>query len=142
MSSGSLRLKKAAALAIFVLVLSMTRAEIESPHVNEIDDGPNGRLYLNNQNSTLIPLGTSGSLLVSTVGIIALVIGSIFLVSLVFNPHGWKHGGGIFSPWLTTTGYPSSGYTQSQYYTQPQAQPYLYEPYSKLGYQQQQPIAR
>lgn len=136
MSSGSLRLKEMAILVVFFLVLSVTKAENEESLPNESD----GRLYFNNQNSTLIPLGTGGSLLISTVGVIALVIGSVFLISLIFHPTGWKNGG-IFSPWLSNTGYPASGYQQSQYYTQQQAQPYLYEPYSKLGYQSQ-PVAR
>lgn len=142
MSCGSLRLKWRAVLAIFVLVLAMTRAEIE----NEIEDDVNGRIFLNNQNSTLIPLGSGGAMLVSVVGIIAIVIGSVFLISMVFNPNGLKQGGGggIFSPWLNPVGYPGAYQQQNQYYAQqqPQAHTYIYEPYSKLGYQTAAPVAR
>lgn len=134
MSCGSLRMKRSAILAVFVLVLSMTRAEVEEKISNDSDEG---RLYFNNQNSTLIPLGSGGAMLVSTVGIIAIVIGAVVLFSLIFNHQGLKNGGSIFSPWLNQPGYPSG----NQYYTQPQAQQYVYEPYSKLGYQSQ-PVSR
>lgn len=139
MSCG--RFKRAAILAVFLLVISMTRAEIGETTSNEPQDNQNGRLYFNNQNSTLIPLGSGGAMLVSTVGIVALVIGAIVLISLIFNHHGFKTGGNLFSPWLTQSGYPAGSYQQSQYYTQPQAHQYVYEPYSKLGYQSQ-PVAR
>lgn len=130
---GSFRLKKTAVWVVVVLMLSMTKADDVSS-TNDVNDG---RLYFNNQNSTLIPLGSGGALLVSTVGIVALVIGAIFVVSLIFNNSGLKNGGGgLFSPWFGNSGYP-----QSQYYGQPQAQPYLYEPYSKLGYNSQ-PVSR
>ena len=134
MSCGSLRIKRAAVLLVFVLALSMTRAEVQEKIPSDSEEG---RLYFNNQNSTLVPLGSGGAMLVSTVGIVAIVIGAVVLFSLVFNNHGLKNGGSIFSPWLTQPGYPAGSYQQNQYYTQPQAQQYVYEPYSKLGYQSQ-----
>ena len=133
MFRGSLRLKWRAALAVFVLVLATTRAEMD----NEIENNPDSRNFLGNQNSTLIPLGGGSGMLVATVGIIAIVIGAIFLINIVFNPNG-KHGG-LFSPWLNQ-GYPG-GSQQNPYYQQNQAQSYLYEPYSK-SYQGTQPVSR
>jgi hypothetical protein len=141
MSCGSLRIKRAAVWVVFVLALSMTRADEVDEKIPSFDSDE-GRLYFNNQNSTLVPLGSGGALLVTTVGIVAVVIGAVVLFSLVFNNHGLKNGGSIFSPWLNQQpGYPAGSYQQNQYYTQPQAQHYVYEPYSKLGYQSQ-PVAR
>lgn len=135
-----MRLKRTAFLAAFSLLLAMATAELDNALPNDNENDQNGRLYYNNQNSTLIPLGAGGAALVSTVGIVAIVIGAIFLFSHVFSPNGFKNGG-LLSPWLNQgVGYPGS--YQNQYYNQPQAQSYVYEPYSKLGYQTQTSASR
>ena len=82
-------------------------------------------------NSTLIPISTTTSLLVSTVAIVGLVLGVIFVFSALFTP-GLKGTGANPFNFLGTGSYPQAGTYNSQYYTQ---QPYIYEPYSKLGYQ-------
>jgi len=106
---------------------------------------PEARIYFNNLNSTLIPLGSTGAALASTIAIVAIVIGAIFLFSFVFNPQALRGGQGLFGPWFGGYG-PGNygpgvgGYQPTQplgggYYNQP-TQNYLYEPYSKLGYSQ------
>lgn len=129
--------------AVF-LMLTTVDAEItsdqqkQSPHLPNLSK-PDGRIFLNNLNSTLIPLGGGGALLVSAIGVIVVVVGAVLLFSLIFNPHALKSGQGLFGPWFGGGfgGYQGAGYQQGggQYYASQQTQPYLYEPYSKLGYQ-------
>lgn len=123
-----------------LLMTTMVSAEFATVEkVNE--NGPGGRIFLNNLNSTLIPLGSSGALLATTLVVVAVVFGAIFLFSIIFSPHllkgekglfGGLFGGGLGGP----GGYPQYHQGGGQYGAYaPQTQPYLYEPYSKLGYQ-------
>lgn len=140
MSVNSTRRHWMSVWTLALVCLSVARAEDEVvPNYGDAD--PSGRIFLSNYNNTLIPLGAGGAFLASTIGVIAIVIGAVFLFSLIFNPNTLKNGG-LFSPWLS--GYPGSygGYQQGGYYGQQQAQPYLYEPYSKLGGYQTQQTAR
>lgn len=128
-------------LVVWALMVSVAAAEFATvPDASQKLDGegPDGRIFLNNLNSTLIPLGTGGALLASTLVIVAIVIGAVLLFSVIFNPHALKGGQGLFGPWFGGGfgGYQNSQYQQGggQYYA-PQTQSYLYEPYSKLGYQ-------
>ncbi len=125
-------------LTFWALIMT-TMASAEFATVEKVNEnGPDGRIFLNNLNSTLIPLGSSGALLATTLVVVAIVIGAIFLFSLIFNPQILKGGQGLFGPIFGggAGGYPQYQQGGGQYggYA-PQTQPYLYEPYSKLGYQ-------
>jgi len=134
---------------VALAVMSLCSQSVVNP--NAIDEelppsmDPEARIYFNNLNSTLIPLGNTGAALASTIAIVAIVIGAIFLFSFVFNPQALRGGQGLFGPWFGGYG-PGNygpgvgGYQPTQplgggYYNQP-TQNYLYEPYSKLGYSQ------
>ena len=130
------------------VVVAMVILSQSLVNCNEIDEElpplePEGRIYFNNLNSTLIPLGSTGAALASIIAIGAIIIGAIFLFSFVFNPHALRGGQGLFGPWFGGygpgnfgTGYqPTQPLGAGQYYNQP-TQNYVYEPYSKLGYSQ------
>ena len=130
-------------LVIWALMISLAAAEISnsnSPSAGYEKLDPEGRIFFNNLNSTLIPLGSGGALLATAVVVVAIIVGAIFIFSIIFNPHALKGGHGLFGPWFGG-GYGAGAYGQNAQYQQgggyyaPQTQPYLYEPYSKLGYQ-------
>jgi len=85
------------------------------------------RVFISGNNSTLIPISSTTSLIVSAVAIVGLVLGAIFIFSALFTPG--IHGAA--APFAGLLG-PGPAYG-SQYYQQPQQQAYTYEPYSKLG---------
>ena len=93
------------------------------------------RVFISGGNSTLIPISAATSMLVSTIAIVGLVLGAIYVFGTLFNPAIRSgYGGGLFGPGLYgQQGY--NGFYNPNYYQQgqQQAQTYSYEPYSKLG---------
>lgn len=128
-------------VVLWALMISMAAAEFSPADYEKLD--PEGRIFLNNLNSTLIPLGSGGALLATAVVVVAIIVGAIFIFSLIFNPHLLKGGQGLLGPWFGGAGGFGGGnaygynnqYQQGGNYYGAQTQPYLYEPYSKQGYQ-------
>ena len=94
------------------------------------------RVFISGGNSTLIPISAATSLLVSTIAIVGLVLGAIYVFGALFNPairSGYGGVGGLFGPgFYGPQGY-NGFYNPNFYQNQQQAQTYSYEPYSKLG---------
>lgn len=98
------------------------------------------RVFISGGNSTLVPISAATSLLVSTIAIVGLVLGAIYVFGTLFNPairSGYGGVGGLFGPGFYGpygyNGFYNPNFYQQGQQQQQQTQTYSYEPYSKLG---------